>query len=1520
MSTTEKKLKALFDPSSKVKKTIKKDSNLKIEDVSSDDEEVENIQVKVRKDNTQYVKRDHRTHIYECPGMYIGNHVTSETSESVWMMKLNENGDIDENKPYYVKKIGRINDGFIRLFIEVLTNAMDNARKSVEFGIIPRFIRINIKDRKSIQVWNDGKNISTKDHEIEKIPIPEMIFGQLLTSSNYNKDEQRYVAGMNGVGVKVVSIFSKKFEIDIYNKEEGIIYKQEWIDNFKIKKSPKILKRGFPKTYDEGKDGYTSITYIPDYEKFGMNMIDDDNLAMIYKIVYDAALNMSLYKVKVYLNDKIIKINDIKEYSALYFNGELPKENILIQDETSKIILASSNDGFNAISFVNGLPVKEGIHIDIWSKVIFGTLSEKLSNKKSTIDMRDIKKHFFMIMLCVIENPGFDSQTKTRLTSPKIKAEVKVNIITKISKWNFVEKIKASMESKELIALKQNTERKRGKIHVQGLDDANKAGVKSNKCVLFICEGLSAKTYIVEGMKVGIKLDNGEMISGRDYIGVLPLRGKFLNVKNASINVLTNNNEVKTIIQSLGLQHGIDYKNNINFSKLRYHKLIIATDNDYDGLHISGSIICFFETLFPSLLEREGFLSFMRTPIVKINNKRINNSTSFYFYKEAQQYINNNNPKKDDIKYYKGLGTSTDEDINNDFCKRIVNFVKDTSTTEMIDKVFNKDHSDFRKEWIAGYKEVNEYPKIKDYEIERLEVSKFLNQEMILYSIDDCKRSIPNILDGLKDSSRKVLYTIFKRGLTYGSKSLKVAQLAGSVAEITNYHHGEVNLYDTIIKMAQRFVGSNNIPLLHNEGQFGCLDPYTDILMWDGTIKKAKDIIIGDQLVGDDGMYRTVKQITSGEDEMYQVNTSYGYSYKINSYHILTLYYSINFDIIINKDIIYMSYFNGKTIQHLNISFNDNTDIYEIRNQLIKKYSDSKVIDIAVSDYLNLSDNDKKYMFMISNMNPIEWKQQTVDIDPYIYGLSMFDIDLKLLEKSIDCYKYNSIEVRLKLLAGFLDINNNAINIVVNNEDNNQVGINQYIEISYSEKIGEDIINNIEYIAKTLGYNTIYRKVETILCLWIIGKKLHNIPTKRLYIKEIEEEYKGYYDTFEIISLGKGQFNGWSIDGNERFLLGNFIVTHNSRLQLGKDNANGRYIFTKQEYLTRYIYREEDDMFLSNREEDGDILEKETYIPIVPMILVNGVIGAIGSGWSCSIPSYDLKDIINWIKDYLLNPTNKNRPIVNPYYRGFKGDIKIEGNKVITEGILTQLSSGTNSYEYQITEIPLGKKMVSIDRYKEKLEEMEKNGEIKSIVNQSTTHDVNFIITTNKEIQSLQDVDLIDCFYTSNMVLFNTEGELKKYNTIYEILEEYSDARLDLYYTRKNGILKEINRDILILENKIRFIGDVLSRKIDMTGKSEKELYNILIGFKYDKIDNEYDYLLSMQVRSFTQDKIQTLKDKLTTTREKYKLLNETSVQQIWISELDELLMKYNEWLIIEEGRTKNKKIISSKAKGKIKK
>jgi len=1089
-----------------------------------------------------YQKLSPIEHMLLRPDMYIGDIRNKRSTEYVF----------DGNK--IKQKAIWNNEGLVRVFVEIVANAVDNYLRSLEGDTPVKKIKIELNEETGeTKVWNDGNVIPIEVDDKEGVYNHSLIFGNLMSGSNFNDKEDRYTSGKNGIGSSATNIFSKSFKVTGTDPVRSLKLVQVWSNNMKETKGPKITKK-------KSKSGHTEVCWFPDFEKFGLKGYTKDIVDVIKRIVYDTS--MLCDKASVYYNGELIKIKKLQDY-AKFFEGFDAKECLLLSSADCEVIICpSTNNEFEQVSFVNGIYTKNGgCHVDKWLNGILKDLLAKLSKKgKSLISRRDLKQYFRIFVKCRVNKPIFDSQSKNKLESPDVEVDYKKTALNKIMKWSIIKDVNDLIKSKDMLSLKKTERKKRGFIRIEGMDQANLAGTKNSKdCTLVLCEGLSAKTYVVCGLSIGI---DGK--KGRDYTGIMSLTGKILNTRNASNNVISKNKEVTNIIKALGLEYGVDYTNETNFSKLRYGKIALLADADDDGIHIESLILNLFHSLFPSLLKRpKAFIISLKTPIVRINSKA--GDTLFYDASRADSFIKNN-PKRN-IKYYKGLGTTKAEDVPDTFGKKIVNYVFDDNTDKNMEKVFNKKLTDERKKWLTDYD-----PKKRLYCLDdmgcksKVKISNFLDEELIKFSLSDCGRSIPSLVDGFKTSQRKIFYCVKKRNLAYSGKSLKVAQLAGYVAEHSNYHHGEQNLYDTITKMAQDFIGSNNIPLLYRDGQMG------------------------------------------------------------------------------------------------------------------------------------------------------------------------------------------------------------------------------------------------------------------------------------------------------------------------------------SRIQLGKDAASARYIYTKMDKCTDILFPKEDDVLLERVIDDGDVVEPVYYVPIIPLILVNGVNAGIGTGFSSSIPCYNPVDVIKYIKHWLENKTfcrksmKHLKPLI-PSYKNFRGEIQqIDTNKFKTTGIL---KPGKKKGEYKISEIPI---TVSIDKFKERLEDMYENKKLKKVINHSTQNKIDFTVYESPSVPvTIDSLKLYSYLSTTNMVLFDENNKITKYEDVYDIIDSFCKVRLDYYCKRKVYMVKELKRVIKFLKNKERFISEVMSKKLRVMNIDEKIILNSMKSAGYDKEEGSFDYLLRMPVRTFTKNKIESLKEEIKNKSVQLKKIQGTTTERMWITELDNL-------------------------------
>ena len=746
----------------------------------------------------KYKKYELLEHIQSLPDTYIGSTELTKIKTYIYC---------DESKKMVEKEITYI-PGLLKIFDEVVVNAIDHSMrlKSETKDNIKHVKNIKItidKNDGKISIYNDGNGIDIEKHsEYNDIWIPELIFGELLTSTNYDKAQEKTWGGKNGFGAKLTNIFSKEFVIETVDHYTKKIYTQTFSNNMK--------ERGKPSIRSSQKQPYTMITFLPDYERFGLKGLTDDIYELFKRRIIDACATTNK-DVSVYFNNEKLMIKDFEKYAELFVDKqEQPLVYEVCNDRWEVVATLSKTGIHEQISFVNGInTIRGGRHVDYVSQNIIKRLVELVqTKKKKTVKTQHIKDNLIIFVKSIIVNPSFDSQSKETLTTQVnkfgSKCEVSDKFIDKLFKSGIIDKALSLTEFHDQKKLVKTDGKKTSKLIIPKLDDANLAGTKnSNDCTLILTEGDSAKTMAISGLSV----------VGRDKYGVFPLRGKIMNVKDATLQKISDNAEITALKKILGLEQNKKYTDT---SSLRYGSIMIMTDQDHDGSHIKGLLFNIFQSLWNSLYKIDGFLTSMLTPIIKASSK--NEVISFYNMSDYEKWLETDNAKKGNwkIKYYKGLGTSSDQEAKEYFknMKKITYKYNDNSD-EKIDLAFNKKRADDRKTWLLNYDKDN----VLDYNKSTVEYDTFINKEFIHFSNRDLERSINHICDGLKESTRKILYACIKRKL-YNSE-IKVAQLAGNVSEVTAYHHGENSLQQAIIGLAQIYVGTNNINLLVPNGQFG---------------------------------------------------------------------------------------------------------------------------------------------------------------------------------------------------------------------------------------------------------------------------------------------------------------------------------------------------------------------------------------------------------------------------------------------------------------------------------------------------------------------------------------------------------------------------------------------------------------------------------------------------------------------------------------------------------------------------
>jgi DNA topoisomerase-2 len=609
-----------------------------------------------KKIEDKYKKLDDIDHVLQRPGMYIGS-IKPHTATK-WI--------IEDDK--MVQKELTYNPGFLKILDEIVTNSVDESKRE---GTKLNTIKVSVNvETGEICVWDNG-GIEVVKHSEHNEWIAEMIFSNLKAGSNFDDTEERSWAGTNGVGSSLTNIYSKKFTITTCDGKKH--FTQTFSDNMRSRTQPIIKK---------SKDNHTQIFFIPDFQRFGLEGIDESHFKMIEKRVYDlAACNTHL---KIYFNDKVINFKSFEDYIKLYTTEYFFESN---KDKTWSVGISHSSNGFQQISFANSTETYDGgTHTDyIMSHIISQMREFFLKKHKVDIKPSELRNHMTLFLNSTVINPSFSSQTKEKLitevkefgstfeVSPKfIQSILKSEIVNSILDW--IQQKKNADDNK----LQRELNKKLSKIKVEKLIDAK--GKDRWKCSLNLFEGDSASNAF-------------RKYRTPETMGGFSLRGKFTNVSEISNQKLVQNVEAVNLMASIGLKLGqpIDIKN------LRYGRILITADADADGVSIAALLINFFYKYWPDMFDRKMIYK-VETPIVVATSKdKKKGKISFYTQGEYNEWESKVDLKNWEVSYKKGLAALVDDEysdiINN---PRLTLLTKDDVSETSLDIWFGK-NSDLRK-------------------------------------------------------------------------------------------------------------------------------------------------------------------------------------------------------------------------------------------------------------------------------------------------------------------------------------------------------------------------------------------------------------------------------------------------------------------------------------------------------------------------------------------------------------------------------------------------------------------------------------------------------------------------------------------------------------------------------------------------------------------------------------------------------------------------------------------------------
>jgi DNA gyrase/topoisomerase IV subunit B len=1544
----------------------------------------------------RYKKLSQREHVLHRSGMYVGS--VKKTQEECWVMG-------SENK--MIKKIVSYSPALIKIIDEAISNATDHSIRDTTCNTI----KVNYnKQNGEITVWNNGKGIPIEMHKEHKIYIPELIFGHLLSGSNYDDTENRTGAGVFGLGIKLSNIFSKTFYIETVN--DGLKFYQRYDNNMSDISEPVITK--VPKTTKS----YTKVSFIPDYQKFEMKSLEQDTIMILEKRVYDNMIYTNK-DVSIYLNDLKIKGKGLQDY-VKYFNlpGKAIYEEYCYKNLIWEYIIIP-HDSFEQVSFVNGNNTSlGGTHTNYITNGICSKLKTLIETKKKVKDLKPsyIKEKLFLFLRATVINPCFSSQTKETLTTPYkdfgCKPEVSEDFINKIYKSSIVSEIVDLCKFKENSALSKATDgKKTNKIYIPKLEDALLAGTsKGKECTLILTEGDSAKTFAMWGRS----------IIGVERYGIYPLKGKCISEdtmiplfdgtiklakdikkedeligddgnKRTVLTLYNGNGKMYEITQDRGESYKVNDEHILTMC-MPEHKSIFWSDARlaYKAMYWDKTEECikYKESVVSVQILCNQCQMLITNNCLTKHYKRRHPTTQ----PTEKAFLDKNNPQVNQakIKLENFLSTIDDNniiDINiQDYLLlpkgqqrklkglrgNCVNWVEKNVLLDPY--VLGLWLGDGNCSYACDGK--NDF-QIMDYLNDwGLKNDANFRQTSGKLSINNFK--FPGY-SPLKKVLEKYNLTIEKhipKEYLINSKEIRLKLLAGIIdtdGYITNDGTIEVSQGTVHKKLAEDIVY-----LSRSLGFYTYVKLKTTNYKYIKTGEYAKAYII--KISGDTACIPTLlPRKKSKSTEQYRIRNSTGII-KINQIdndnyigigidgnnRFLINDFTVTHNCLNIRDATHSQILNNEEINNLKqiIGLKSNVD-YKNVNDL--RYG--KVMLLTDSDYdgshissliMNIFHYWYPSLLKLDFINTIKtpmvkamkgtmvkeffndqdyqkW-QETVNISNYkikfFKGLgtskkedaietfkNMSKLKVEYFYKDSDCDK--AIELAFEKDKNIkkksaLDENTSITseNDVIKCSDRRKEWLSNYDRNVYIDNNEKNVCYS-DFINKELIHFSIYDNSRSIphLCdgLKPSQRKILYYMLKKNITSDIKvAQLSGYVSAEMSYHHGEVSLQGAIINMAQDFIGSNNINLLMPEGNFGsrfasKDAASARYIYTRLSELTTCLFDKRDLPLLNYLVDDGKTIEPDFFVPILPTILVNGCEG-IGTGYSTFIPPFNPKEITQNIINIL---DGKECTNMNPYYNNFNGVIEQTGPvDYIAKGLWKKIGSN----KIRVTELPVGMWISVYKEFLESLLDIPKNTKeatkltlkklvLKDIIN--LTKDESSGICFEIEFTSAEymnrliedellekELKLIKKIKTSNMYLFNENLILTKYNTIYDILQDFCKIRFKYYKERRLWMIEELKKELNLLNNKCRFIQLYIDDPSIINNKNKNEIYIILEKHKFDKIDNEYDYLMNLKLWNLSKEKIQELLKTKNKLENDLSLLEKSTPKSLWKHDLQNLKQK----------------------------
>ena len=619
-----------------------------------------------------YKEMDEITHVLQRSGMYVGS-IKNETKQM--FIYDSEESKMTLQELEYVPAL-------LKIFDEILSNSCDEYRRKTNLGLTG--IDVCVSKEGTIIVKDNG-GMPIQIHPTAKCYVPEFVFGRLRTSSNYNDDEDRQLVGTNGVGSVLTNIFSSKFIVESADGKKS--FHRSWSNNMRTLNDDLYVK--------PCKDHYTQTTFSPDFDKFDVdyNEFQQDFIGIIEKRCIDAAAANLGLRVRFIYKENGKKVYESKwqfkkftQYIELY-SDYIDLENSLSFTDSGKSVWVFAGSNIN-VGFVDGAECSKGTHINGIRSFINKTVQEVLAKKKIDVTPHTVDTKYSMFCVVDVTNPAYDSQTKECLTTPcdkfskdaGYKFTVPEEFLKRVGKSEIVEIVKdwcAQKQTAEEQAKIRKMNKESGKL-LRSDKFINCASKRYKDNQLWIFEGDSAASGFRQGR---------DPMTQAGYL----MRGVPLNVIGMKPVNIMKNQVFNDIVRIIGLKWG-EYNKK---EDLKFGKIVISTDMDYDGSKIASLLMVFFNH-FPELFEQKVVCRII-SPII-IANKGTE-TRRFYSLEEFRKV--QNRLKGWNFKYVKGLGGQNQKEYREMMrSNRFQYFHKDDLTDMLINKWFGKGIAATRKDML----------------------------------------------------------------------------------------------------------------------------------------------------------------------------------------------------------------------------------------------------------------------------------------------------------------------------------------------------------------------------------------------------------------------------------------------------------------------------------------------------------------------------------------------------------------------------------------------------------------------------------------------------------------------------------------------------------------------------------------------------------------------------------------------------------------------------------------------------